>query len=402
VRHLPFLPLAVFALAMSISQTAWSNMRPNKLFDEAISATIATVDPNELSRREVAQALPKAGFVDIQNHWAKPFIQGLAAYNLISNAPNSQFRPNQSVSRAEFAAILGISFVILPRLRQSNAGFSDVPPSHWAATAIKKAYEGGFLSAYDSGAFHPDDFVTRSQAMVAIANGLDISNDPHRANRAFLDSVYRDADQVPDYAVLQIAALSAKRMIVNYPDVRELAPNRHITRAELAAIIYQTLVERNKVPAIASGYVVNPVADLNKPGFDLTSGQITRLEVNLSKRQVTAYQGEAKIKTYKIAVGRAGWETPTGSYRVAQRVKSPAWKNPFTGDVIKGGSRDNPLGQYWIGFWTNGKDWSGFHGTPHRETVGQAVSHGCLRMYNEDIKELFAKVSPDTVVRVSR
>jgi lipoprotein-anchoring transpeptidase ErfK/SrfK len=78
----------------------------------------------------------------------------------------------------------------------------------------------------------------------------------------------------------------------------------------------------------------------------------------------------------------------------------PAWKNPFTGDVIPGGDPDNPLGKYWIGFWTNGKDWSGFHGTPNRDSVGTAASHGCIRMYNEDIAELFAQVSPATVVQV--
>jgi len=89
-----------------------------------------------------------------------------------------------------------------------------------------------------------------------------------------------------------------------------------------------------------------------------------------------------------------------GVHRVQQLIERPAWKNPFTGDVIKGGDPDNPLGERWIGFWTNGKDWSGFHGTPNRASVGQAVSHGCIRMYNEDIIELFSMVSQQTVVRV--
>ncbi len=82
--------------------------------------------------------------------------------------------------------------------------------------------------------------------------------------------------------------------------------------------------------------------------------------------------------------------------------ENPAWKNPFTGDVIAAGDRDNPLGKHWIGFWTNGKQWSGFHGTPNRESVGQASSHGCIRMNPEEIKELFPKISLNTVVKISR
>jgi lipoprotein-anchoring transpeptidase ErfK/SrfK len=129
---------------------------------------------------------------------------------------------------------------------------------------------------------------------------------------------------------------------------------------------------------------------------------ITRLEVNLTKRQVVAYQDRQKLKTYRVAVGRAGWETPPGNYRVRQMIENPAWKNPFTGDVIAANNSENPLGKHWIGFWTNGKNWSGFHGTSKRDSVGQAVSHGCLRMYPEDIKELFSKISLETTVKVTR
>jgi lipoprotein-anchoring transpeptidase ErfK/SrfK len=130
--------------------------------------------------------------------------------------------------------------------------------------------------------------------------------------------------------------------------------------------------------------------------------EISRLEVNLSKRQVVAFIGTQKLKTYQIGVGKKGWETPTGNFKVKQLIENPAWKNPFTGDVIAAGDRDNPLGKHWIGFWTNGKEWSGFHGTSQLNSVGQASSHGCLRMKPEEIKELFPQISLNTIVKVSR
>lgn len=126
-----------------------------------------------------------------------------------------------------------------------------------------------------------------------------------------------------------------------------------------------------------------------------------RLEIRLSRRQVTLYRGDAPLKSYPIAVGRPGWETPVGSYEVKQMIKNPTWVHPLQkGVVIPGGDPENPLGRYWIGFWTDGKNWIGFHGTPTPRSVGRAASHGCVRMYNKDVEELFKQVAIGTVVTV--
>ncbi|WP_448572469.1 L,D-transpeptidase, partial [Trichothermofontia sp.] len=61
---------------------------------------------------------------------------------------------------------------------------------------------------------------------------------------------------------------------------------------------------------------------------------------------------------------------------------------------------DNPLGPRWIGFWTDGKNFIGFHGTPNESLIGQAVSHGCVRMRNQDIQALYAQVEMGTPVVV--
>ena len=130
--------------------------------------------------------------------------------------------------------------------------------------------------------------------------------------------------------------------------------------------------------------------------------QPTRLEISLSHRQVTVYKGTRQINKYPIAIGRRGWETPKGTFRVRQMFWNPAWIHPFTGETIAGGDPENPLGHYWIGFWTNGKNWIGFHGTPNPESVGKPASHGCIRMYNKDIEKLFHQVNVGTPVTVVR
>ncbi|MEL7333315.1 MAG: L,D-transpeptidase, partial [Cyanobacteria bacterium J06560_2] len=62
---------------------------------------------------------------------------------------------------------------------------------------------------------------------------------------------------------------------------------------------------------------------------------------------------------------------------------------------------DNPLGDRWIGFWSNGEAQIGFHGTNQEELIGEAVSHGCVRMRNRDIKKLYELVEIGTPVEVS-
>lgn len=127
-----------------------------------------------------------------------------------------------------------------------------------------------------------------------------------------------------------------------------------------------------------------------------------RLELSLNRRQVTLVRGGKPFKTYPVAVGRPGWETPVGQYKVRTMIKNPAWINPFTGEIIPGGAPDNPLGNRWVGFWTDGKNQIGFHGTPSRGSIGQAVSHGCVRMYEEHIEEIFKLIPPETPVIVKR
>ncbi|MBD2341896.1 L,D-transpeptidase [Calothrix sp. FACHB-156] len=128
--------------------------------------------------------------------------------------------------------------------------------------------------------------------------------------------------------------------------------------------------------------------------------QPTHLVISVSRRQVSLYRGKTRIKSYRIAVGRQGWETPTGNFQVQQMFKDPTWINPLTGKSIPGGDPENPLGRYWIGFWTDGKNWVGFHGTPNPESVGKAASHGCIRMYGNDVQQLFSQVRIGTPVSV--
>lgn len=123
------------------------------------------------------------------------------------------------------------------------------------------------------------------------------------------------------------------------------------------------------------------------------------LVLNLKEKQVYVYKGDKILTKYPVAIGKKGWETPTGEWYVMEKVVNPGWTSFKDGSVMRPG-KDNPLGERWIGFWTDGKDVIGFHGTPNVKSIGTAASHGCVRMHNKDVKALFPLVKVGTTVKV--
>jgi L,D-transpeptidase ErfK/SrfK len=157
----------------------------------------------------------------------------------------------------------------------------------------------------------------------------------------------------------------------------------------------------------AANHLVSPSATPTLPGLGQAEKFLPaqdayaplRLVLKLSERRVYIYEKEQIKTSFPVAIGRSGWETPTGKYTVIQMQHNPVWQHPFTGELVPPGS-DNPLGARWIGFWTDGTNYIGFHGTPNEETVGQPASHGCVRMYNRDVIQLFEMVRIGTTVEV--
>ena len=141
-----------------------------------------------------------------------------------------------------------------------------------------------------------------------------------------------------------------------------------------------------------------------KPAISASNSQepivaVVNLTIKLKEKRVYVYKGDRLITKYPIAIGKRGWETPTGEWQIMEKIKNPAWTSFKTGEVFAPG-RENPLGSRWIGFWTDGQDVIGFHGTPDVKSIGTAASHGCVRMLNRDVKALYRIVKVGTTVTV--
>ncbi|BAY27132.1 hypothetical protein NIES2100_69540 [Calothrix sp. NIES-2100] len=189
-------------------------------------------------------------FIDVPTgYWAKVYIEALASQQIIAGFPDGSFKPNDPVTRAQFAAIITKAFA--PPVKRPGIEFKDVKSNFWAYAAIKSAYQSQFVSGYPDGTFKPQQQIPRVQALVALASGLNLTAD----NQNVL-TFYTDAAQIPNYALNQVAAATAKQLVINYPTVKQLNPNRDATRAEVAAFVYQALVNAGRAPAIPSAYVV--------------------------------------------------------------------------------------------------------------------------------------------------
>jgi hypothetical protein len=222
-----------------------------------LASVLATssVAPLTLQNRAIAQTT----FSDVQGSWAQSCIVELTQRGIISGYPDGSFRPNNPVTRAEYASMVGKAFPNAARVRNATR-FVDVPNGYWAFNSITFASQTGFLSGYPGNVFNPGQNIPRAQVLVSLASGLNYT--PAQPVASTL-GLFADASAIPGYAQTGIAAATERRLVVNHPDVRLLNPNQLASRAEVSAFLCQALTGTGQLAAVVPAqYVVGgaPVA----------------------------------------------------------------------------------------------------------------------------------------------
>jgi hypothetical protein len=196
---------------------------------------------------------PQVSFPDVpQNFWAASFITALAQRNIIEGYPDNTFRPEQPVTRAEFAAMVEKAFP--SRSSTPTLNFADLPTNYWGRTVIGQAVQSGFMNGYPNNQFRPDQQISKEQAIVALNTGLKLPTPP--SPQQFV-SIYQDANAISPYAVPAIAAATRANLVVNHPDPQFLTPKLTTTRAAAAALVYQALVQRQQASPLQSRFIVS-------------------------------------------------------------------------------------------------------------------------------------------------
>jgi lipoprotein-anchoring transpeptidase ErfK/SrfK len=247
--------------------------------------------------------------------------------------------------------------------------------------AVTKSNQGFFLA-------NAAKTVAGSDRNIAIPTEISYSK---RAVRRFVRSVGKSFNQAPKDASIKYGASSIGEV--------DAEPGRSVRAAALSAAIVRRLENPTEPRRVR--------APMKKTRAKITRSQLaekypTILLVDRSGFKLRLYKNLKLAKVYRISVGAAGTETPTGLYSINDRQVNPTWNVPnrpwagkLAGKSIPPGP-DNPLKARWLGIY----DGVGIHGTPDINSLGSAASHGCIRMDPTDVIALYPKVPMGTPVYI--
>lgn len=244
------------------------------------------------------RVLAQSAFLDLENHWASDCIEKLREKQILTGYPDNTFRPEEPVTRAEYATLLKRAFPNVDRVREST-NFRDVSASDWAREAIADSYQTGFLTGYPGQIFQPRETLQRVQALVALARGLKYS--PTEAIATIINSAFTDAHEIPEYARSSLAAAMQKRLVVNYPDVQLFKPMDVASRADIAAFLCQALVEPGELSGVPQQYV----AQTGKIEVEMRTIVFEQIQVELSYQKFPE-ASSLKYGNLRIQINRNG------------------------------------------------------------------------------------------------
>jgi lipoprotein-anchoring transpeptidase ErfK/SrfK len=199
----------------------------------------------------------------------------------------------------------------------------------------------------------------------------------------FINRVERTLNRKPVDAHLEYADGKFKRV----PGKRGVRVNSRVLHAQLESAI--TGLAPGTIHVKATKH--DPKVTMAK----LVKANPTILVVDRPNFKLRLYKKLKLVKTYGIAIGAAGFDTPAGEYHIDDKTVDPTWYVPpdaawagsLAGQVIPPGP-ENPLKSRWLGFGSG----RGIHGTADDASIGSAASHGCIRMHVPDVEALYPRV----------
>lgn len=287
-----------------------------------LSGAIAMVssDPHPVAAQD------KAGnFPDTKNYWAQPFIAALAERNIVTGYPDGTFRPNQTVDRDEFAAIVRQAFS-QQRERQISSGsaFKDVPKGNWAAPAIEEAYETGFMSGYPGGNFRPQQPVSRAEALVALARNLSLKDEsaanqapaaaaiatnkaqakpaaaqPNRRARRQIALPFASLALMQPFVTPRSAqAAPASATSASTPANQKSAAKNSANSQQSAALLKQYYTDANRIPK----YAVSSVAEATRAGIVVNhpNRKVLNPTKPATRGEIAAFMHQALVDSGRI------------------------------------------------------------------------------------------------------
>ena len=189
-----------------------------------------------------------------EDYWAYPFLEKLGEEKLLPDS--TSFEPDAFITRAGMASFISHAFKDSLET-EAPKQFKDVPAeNNDLVTDINKAVAMGFMNGYSDETFIPEDNIPRYQVLVALATGLKL--EPSGNADTILQN-FTDRDELPEWSLDKVAAATEAGLVVNRTGFNptSMNPNEPATRAEVAAMIYQSLSKSGEVTPIESPNIVS-------------------------------------------------------------------------------------------------------------------------------------------------
>ncbi|MGB7056382.1 MAG: S-layer homology domain-containing protein [Geitlerinemataceae cyanobacterium] len=195
--------------------------------------------PPEIRPLETSQE-PK-NFKDLQDRWEKPYIEALSERGIVNGFEDGTFRADEELTWAEFSALLEKSFPNSCAHQLDN--LHSLPASHWVRQAVVEGQPPSTTAigkANTHPQFDPDRPISRVQVVVALVKEMNLAATPEMIKAGKVS--FKDTDRIPAYAKESVAIAVANRLVVPNSQDPQLYPHHAATRADVAALIYKTLV----------------------------------------------------------------------------------------------------------------------------------------------------------------
>ena len=196
-----------------------------------------TTEPSGGGTSEVQ--FPDKSFADIKSHKNHAAIEALAQRGIVNGMNETDFAPDATMTRAEFAAII-VRALKLPL--QEASSFSDVTPSDWHSAYVGAAYSGGIVLGVGDGLFAPDRTISVEQALVMVQRAAELCGKKNTLDFEAIRNIlaeFTDYTTVSDWARAG-AAFCYENGIADRSEI-EIRPHEAVKRCEVAQMIYNLL-----------------------------------------------------------------------------------------------------------------------------------------------------------------
>jgi len=228
------------ALADSVARTykaentPVTDSRPSRGSNGSSGGSVIITTPAEVDK--TANTAPAISFADVPaEHWAYAAVSELCLMGTISGYDDQSFRPQNNITRAEFVKMVASLSGDIEKLN-THTGFADVAPADWYFAYVTDAAAKSLINGTD-GAFKPDEYISREDAVLIIYRLLSAKEMVPRGNK-----IFADRKDISEYAKQAVGAMGAAGIVEGSGDNMFL-PKNQITRAESAQLLYNALVK---------------------------------------------------------------------------------------------------------------------------------------------------------------